>query len=156
MFDSPSNNPNTTAWLVYDPSAPNPEPAILQNFYDWDDTKLVPLENVPVTNYDTIVSLVVDFKSIEGINYATINNNSYSAPNVPAIFTALTTGKDADNPEIYGNTTNTFVLNHLDMVWLVINNDDDGGHPCTSPPPRKGSDTSSPSPRSCLSSSLPQ
>ena len=133
MFDSPSNNPNTTAWLVYNPYAPNPEPAILQEFYDWDDTKLVPLIPVPVTNHDTIVSLDVNFTSIEGINYAIINNNSYSPPNVPAIFTALTSGNDANNSEIYGNTTNTFVLNHLDMVWLVINNDDSGGHPCTFP-----------------------
>ena len=131
MFDSPSNNPNTTAWLVYDPSAPKPDAAILQEFYPWDDTKLVPLDPVPVTNHDTIVTLDVNFTTIEGINYAIVNNNSYSPPNVPAIFTALTTGGDANNPEIYGNTTNTYVLNHLDMVWLVINNEDTGGHPCT-------------------------
>jgi iron transport multicopper oxidase len=134
MFDSPSNNPNTTAWLVYNSSAPKPEAAILQEFYAWDDTKLVPLNPVPVTKYDTIVTLDVNFTSIGGINYAIVNDNSYSPPNVPAIFTALTTGEEANNTEVYGNTTNTFVLNHLDMVWLVINNDDTGGHPCTFPP----------------------
>jgi iron transport multicopper oxidase len=31
MFDSPSANPNATAWLVYNTYAPLPEPAIFQN-----------------------------------------------------------------------------------------------------------------------------
>ena len=130
MFDSPSANPNTTAWLIYNTRAPEPEAALLSDFSDFDDTVLVPLTAVPVTEYDTIVSVLVNFTVIGGINYATMNNNTYVAPNVPAIFTALTTGAEATNPALYGNTTNSFVLNHLDMVWLVINNDDGGSHPC--------------------------
>jgi iron transport multicopper oxidase len=130
MFDSPSANPNTTAWLVYNSSVSNPEPAILSAFFSFDDTELVPLDPVPVTTYDAIVTAEVNFTTINGINFAIVNNNTYVAPNVPAIFTALTTGEDATNPAIYGNTTNSFVLNHLDMIWLVINNDDSGSHPC--------------------------
>jgi iron transport multicopper oxidase len=130
MFDHPCINPNTTAWLVYNPCLPNPEAEILSEFYDFDDTKLVPLQAESVVPYDRLIPLDVNFTQIDGINMAIINNNSYVGPNVPAIFTSLTTGNDADNPDVYGDTTNTFVLNHLDMVWLVINNDDGGGHPC--------------------------
>ena len=133
MFDHDADDPNVTSWLVYDPNAPNPEPAIISQFYDWNDTALVPLTPIPVTNYDSLVSLEVNFTSIDGINYAIVNNNSYLAPNVPAMLTALTTGAEADNPAVYGNTTNSFVLNHLDMVWLTISNFDTGGHPCNSP-----------------------
>jgi iron transport multicopper oxidase len=130
MFDSPSANPNTTAWLVYNTLAPNPEPAILSVFFEFDDTELIPLNPLPVTMYDAIITLDVNFATINGINFAIINDNTYVAPNVPAIFTALTTGQDATTLAVYGNTTNSFVLNHLDMIWLVINNDDDGAHPC--------------------------
>jgi len=133
MFDHDSNAPNTTAWLVYDPKAPNPEAQILQSFYEWDDTKFVPIIPLPAISADHIIVIDVNFTDINGINYAIINNNSYVSPNVPAMFTALTTGNEAKSPEVYGNTTNSFVLKHLDMVWLVINNFDTGGHPCTPP-----------------------
>jgi iron transport multicopper oxidase len=131
MFDSPSANPNTTAWLIYNPTAPKPEAETLLAYYDFDDTNLVPLIPEPVVQFDRLITLDVNFTGINGINYAIINNNTYQAPNVPALFTALTTGAEAVNPAMYGNATNTFVLNHLDMIWLVINNDDTGGHPCT-------------------------
>ena len=154
MFDHECDNPNTTAWLIYNELAPKPEPKLLSKFYSWDDTKLVPLTKIPVTKCDAIVSVDVNFTSIEGINFATINNNTYSSPNVPAIFTAITTGKDANDPASYGSTTNTFVLNHLDMVWFAINNFDDGGHPCI--PPLISRLTHSSSSWSCISSIISQ
>ena len=133
MFDSPSATPNVTSWLIYNPAAPKPEAKLISEFFDFDDTDLVPLKAEPPVHYDTLVTALVDFTSINGINYAIVNNNSYKTPTVPAMFTTLTTGKDADSLSVYGNLTNTFIVNHLDMVWLVINNDDEGGHPCTFP-----------------------
>ena len=130
MFDSPSAHPNVTSWLIYNPSAPKPEAELLSSFYDFDDTDLVPLQAEPPVPYDALVTAVVNFTTIDGINYAIVNNQTYEAPKVPAMFTALTTGQDSTSPWVYGNTTNSFILNHLDMVWLVINNDDGGGHPC--------------------------
>src|SRR5271170_7916470 len=127
MFDTPSNNPNTTGWLIYNASAPKPVAQIIQSFYDWDDTELVPIVPLPAITADTIITAFVNFTDINGINYAIINNNSYKSPNVPAMFTALTTGKFASDVSVYGATTNSFVLNHLDMIWLVINNEDTGG-----------------------------
>jgi len=119
--------------LIYNPSAPKPEAKVLSDFYDFDDTDLVPLQAEPPIPYDNLITAVVDFTSINGINYAIINNQTYQAPTVPAMFTTLTTGKDCNSLSVYGNTTNTFILNHMDMVWLVINNHDEGAHPCISP-----------------------
>lgn len=133
MFDSPSAAPNVTSWLIYNPAGPKPEAKIISEFFDFDDTDLVPLKIEPPVHYDTLVTALIDFTSINGINYAIVNNNTYETPTVPAIFTTLTTGKEADSLSVYGNLTNTFIVNHLDMVWLVINNDDGGGHPCTFP-----------------------
>jgi iron transport multicopper oxidase len=133
MFDSPSDNPNVTSWLIYNPSSPKPEAKLVSQFFDFDDTDLVPLKPEPPVPYDTLVTALVDFTSIDGINYAVVNNQTYQAPKVPAMFTTLTTGKHCNSPSVYGNTTNTFVVNHLDMVWLVINNDDSGSHPCKIP-----------------------
>lgn len=131
MFDHPCVNPNVTGWLRYNPNKPLPEPQLVMAYPDFEDTDLVPLKPMPVVPYDELVTITVNFTDFDSVNYAIVNNNSYSAPNVPAMLTALTTGSDATDPEVYGNTTNSFVLNHLDMVWVVINNDDDGGHPCT-------------------------
>lgn len=154
MFDSPSDNPNVTSWLIYNPSAPKPQAHLVSDFYDFDDTDLVPLKAEPPVPYDNLVTTVVDFTRINGINYAIVNNQTYQAPNVPAMFTTLTTGKDCNSPSVYGNTTNTFILNHMEMVWLVINNHDSGGHPCI--PPSHARSYKSPSSRSFFPSSLSQ
>jgi hypothetical protein len=149
MFDSPSVNPNVTGWLRYNSQANLPEPQLVAAYPEFDDTALEPLQPEPVVPYDTLIPLIVNFTNIDGINYAVVNNNTYSPPTVPAIFTALTTGLNATNPAVYGQLTNSHVLNHLDMVWLVINNDDSGGHPCI--PLLLNADTSS-SPRPLISS----
>lgn len=131
MFDHPATNPNTTGWLVYNKHAPRPPAKLIQQFYDFDDTKLNCIPRIPPSNYNRLVTLAVDFATIDGLNLATINGVSYIAPPVPSLFTALSSGPNARDPSIYGNTTNTFVLDHLDMVWIVINNHDNGTHPCT-------------------------
>jgi iron transport multicopper oxidase len=50
-------------------------------------------------------------------------------PKVPTLFTALTTSKDATNPKVYGETVNPYVLQRGEIVQIVLNNLDDGGHP---------------------------
>jgi iron transport multicopper oxidase len=153
MFDSPSANPNATAWLVYNTYAPLPEPAIFSEFVNFDDTQLIPLEPLPAVMYDRLVTANVNFTDINGINFAIVNGNTYKPANVPTLFTALTTGPQATDPASYGNTTNTFVLEHLDMVWIAINNFDTGDHPCT---PNPGPSHSSSSSRPRVSSSFSQ
>lgn len=65
----------------------------------------------------------------DGSNYAFFNNNTYREPKVPSLYTALTAGELATNPKVYGDYTNSFVLEKDEIVQIVINNLDDGRHP---------------------------
>lgn len=48
---------------------------------------------------------------------------------MPSLFTALASGKDAKNPVVYGVNANAHVVQKGDLVEIVINNFDSGGHP---------------------------
>ncbi len=48
---------------------------------------------------------------------------------VPSLFTAMTVGADAENPKVYGKNGNAFVVKGGQLVEIVINNFDTGGHP---------------------------
>ncbi|CCT72117.1 related to cell surface ferroxidase [Fusarium fujikuroi IMI 58289] len=124
-------NWNVTGWLVYDDEKPLPKPSVVYDFDPYDDMDLVP--------YDEMARLPEPSRSIEldvimdnlrdGANYAFFNNITYRAPKVPTLYTALTSGKQATNPQIYGTYTHSFVLEKDEIVQLVINNRDDGRHP---------------------------
>ena len=48
---------------------------------------------------------------------------------MPTLYTALSVGKAATNPIVYGEATNPQILNYYDTVEVVVNNFDGGGHP---------------------------
>jgi iron transport multicopper oxidase len=49
---------------------------------------------------------------------------------VPTLYTALSAGKKINNdPKIYGEHINPFVVNYGDIVEVVLNNHDNVGHP---------------------------
>jgi iron transport multicopper oxidase len=48
---------------------------------------------------------------------------------VPSLFTAMTVGAAAENPVVYGVNANAFVVKGGQLVEIVINNYDTGGHP---------------------------
>ena len=48
---------------------------------------------------------------------------------MPSLYTALSVGKYATNPIVYGHAANAHVVNYYDVVEVVINNFDGGGHP---------------------------
>lgn len=60
---------------------------------------------------------------------AFFNNITYTAPKVPTLYTALTTGDEATNPAVYGGYTNSFVLEQGQIIQIVVNNLDSGRHP---------------------------
>jgi iron transport multicopper oxidase len=64
-----------------------------------------------------------------------INGVTYNAPLVPAVFSALSLGGNATVEEAYGPLS--FVVDHFDVVDIVIKNGDVGKHPLyvPSPPP---------------------
>ena len=60
---------------------------------------------------------------------AFFNGISYVSPKVPTLYTALSAGDLATNAEIYGSYTQPFILQHNEIVEVVINSADPGKHP---------------------------
>lgn len=58
-----------------------------------------------------------------------LGNGTYITPKVPTLYTALTTGKNASNPAVYGFGINPYVISSGDIVQIVVTNDDDMEHP---------------------------
>ncbi|KAL9074797.1 MAG: hypothetical protein Q9157_004263 [Trypethelium eluteriae] len=133
LFDTvpPTLNPNVTGWLVYNEQAENPTPALLDDFTPFDDFTLVPQDGLPLyDNVDYSITLHLEMNNLgDGANYAFMNDITYVSPKVPTLYSALSTSELATNPTVYGSNTNSFVLNHLDVIEIVLNNDDPGKHP---------------------------
>ncbi|KND86508.1 Iron transport multicopper oxidase FET3 [Tolypocladium ophioglossoides CBS 100239] len=126
---------NNTNWLEYNKNAPHPQAVI--NVTDstgldpYDDLSLVPYDHMPLLpEPDMEINVTVYMKDLmTGYNYAFLNNITYTAPKVPTLYTVMSSGDLADNPEIYGDFTHSVILNHNDVVQLVLNNGDTGSHP---------------------------
>ena len=54
---------------------------------------------------------------------------TYVSQKVPSLYTALSAGSESTNPIIYGEASNAQIVNHNDIVEIVVNNFDTGGHP---------------------------
>ncbi|KAF4982830.1 hypothetical protein FZEAL_1622 [Fusarium zealandicum] len=124
-------NWNVTGWLVYDKAKPLPEPAFVAEFDPYDDMNLVPydeMSRLPEPSKSVELNVVMD-NLRDGANYAFFNNITYRAPKVPTLYTALTSGDKATNPQVYGSYTNSIVLKKDEIVQIVLNNRDDGRHP---------------------------
>ncbi|EEB09470.1 iron transport multicopper oxidase Fio1 [Schizosaccharomyces japonicus yFS275] len=134
LFDViPDNyNPNVTAWLsynndsAYDVAAPVGE-------LDWyDDTLLEPLWESNWGDSSNLLQLDFDFYTLaDGANYAAINGTPFVDPKVPGIMIANSTNFDGYNlkPITYGPYTNAIVLEHLQVIDIIVNNYDTGIHP---------------------------
>ncbi|KAJ3283504.1 ferroxidase fet3 [Blyttiomyces sp. JEL0837] len=145
MFDGlPSGDTNPTALVMYgDNTLPvfesmgAPEDIL-------DETQLAPIEKIAALKptqqvYLGIAALKptqqvylgVSFQIMsDGSNHGTFNNIVYTRPNVPTLFTALTVGDEyVENPAVYGTNTNPYVLGHMNVIEVVIDNFDGGSHP---------------------------
>uniref|UniRef100_A0A060SW95 ARAD1A02948p n=1 Tax=Blastobotrys adeninivorans TaxID=409370 RepID=A0A060SW95_BLAAD len=126
---------NMTNWLEYNSDADHPEADIpWESSVDieyFDDMDLVPYDHKPLyTNVSKRIELEVVMTNLDnGVNYAFFNNITYTAPKVPTLMTALSAGDLATNELVYGEYTHTVVVNHLDVVEIVVNNNDAGFHP---------------------------
>lgn len=126
---------NNTNWLEYDKDAPHPQAnitaSVSTDLQPYDDLSLVPYDHMPLLpEPDMEINVTVYMNDLmTGFNYAFLNNITYTAPKVPSLYTVMSSGDLADNPEIYGEFTHPVVLNHNDVVQLVLNNGDTGSHP---------------------------
>lgn len=128
---------NQTNWLEYNADAPH-ERVILdvessEEIEAFDDFKLIPhdrRELYPEPDQEIVVDVIMN-NLISGKNYAFFNNITYTVPVVPSLYTVFSAESDeqANNPVIYGEYTNSFVLQHMDTIQIVLNNVDPGVHP---------------------------
>ncbi|KAI8881105.1 multicopper oxidase [Backusella circina FSU 941] len=133
MFDTLPDalNPNVTAPIYYNISnnkfAPSQDVGMGSPF---DDFKLTPLNKAMAVEPDHQVNLTIDFQvTTDGMNRGMFNEIPYLSPLVPTTNTMLSMGNDSNNIDVYGPQTMAFILNHLDMVEVVLNNLDANAHP---------------------------
>ena len=115
--------------MVYNKTAALPT----QNYVDsidnfLDDFYLQPYEKEAIYGEpDHVITVDVVMDNLKnGVNYAFFNNITYTAPKVPTLMTVLSSGDQANNSEIYGTNTHTFILEKDEIVELVLNNQDTG------------------------------
>lgn len=130
----------STNWVRYNDYKPLPEvfpigyhhyEKLIESLKPFDDFKLNPFdkeEALPEPDHKVELNFVMDNLG-DGVNYAFFNDISYVAPKVPTLLTVLSSGDLATNEKIYGSNTNSFVLQHNDIIEIVLNNMDDGKHP---------------------------
>ncbi|PFH50518.1 multicopper oxidase [Amanita thiersii Skay4041] len=132
MFDvvPPGLNPNATSSITYSPSAPLTDLGFVNPdaYHDVDDISLVPVEVIPQPRASRTIELNVTFETLtDGTNRAMFNQITYNQPLVPAILSEITLGSNATVAEAYGPLS--YVLDHNEVVDIVIRNADPGKHP---------------------------
>ncbi|KAJ7887177.1 Fet3 protein [Mycena leptocephala] len=130
MFNTIPNTliTNSTASITYNPALPVTNFGTIDAFPDVPDISLAPLKAVPAPSPNHVITLQATFDTMsDGTNRAMFNLITYNMPLVPAVLSELTLGNNATVAGAYGPTS--FVLNHLDVVELVVQNGDAGPHP---------------------------
>lgn len=117
-----------TSSITYSASAELTDLGFVDEYHDVNDTALVPVEPIAQQPATRVIELEVAFETMDdGTNHALFNQVTYNSPLVPAVFSALTLGENATVAAAYG--PQSFVVDHLDVVQIVIKNGDSGKHP---------------------------
>lgn len=117
-----------TSSITYDASAQLTEPSTLDAYHDVPDIELVPLDVEPMLPSTQTITLEVTFDTLDdGTNRAMFNGQTYNMPLVPTAFSQMSLGSNANTTDLYGPYA--FVLNHLEVVDIVLENGDAGKHP---------------------------
>lgn len=130
MFDTVPDtlNPNATSYIEYSSAAETEDLGTVDAYEALNDTLLTPADVVAMPAATRTIELEFEFDTMDdGTNHAVINGVTYNSPNVPAIMSALTLGANASVAEAYG--PQSFVVDHLDVVDIVVKNADTGKHP---------------------------
>jgi iron transport multicopper oxidase len=93
-----------------------------------DDISLVPVQKIAQPRATKTIELEVIFDTMDdGTNHGTFNSVVFNYPKVPTILSELTLGDNATVQQAYG--AQSFVLDQMDVVDLVVKNADAGKHP---------------------------
>lgn len=126
---------NNTNWLEYNADAAHPQAVmtvdVASDLVPYDDMNLVPHDRMELLpDADKTIDLTVIMANLgDGAGYAFFNNISYVKPKVPTLYTVMSSGNLSTNSEIYGEYTHPMVLEHNEIVDIVLNNGDTGSHP---------------------------
>ncbi|SCV02253.1 LAMI_0G17282g1_1 [Lachancea mirantina] len=124
---------NRTTKIEYDSGSNDVSEYFIDSYKDaMNDFYLEPLDKMEILDdYDYQITLDVKMDNLgNGVNYAFFNNITYVAPKIPTLSTVLSAPEDLiSNPWIYGDNINAFVLEHGEVIELVVNNYDDNRHP---------------------------
>lgn len=110
---------------------PEPKEEIDSDELKFDDFMITPLNKIHrYENPNKQVELVIKMENLgDGVNYAFFNNITYTPPKIPTLYTVYSSPKEhIFNSKIYGSNTNAIILEHNDVVEIVLNNDDDNRH----------------------------
>lgn len=119
---------DVTSSITYSSSADVTDSGTVDEYQLVEDISLVPIEQIAAPRPTKTIELVVIFDTMDdGTNRGTFNYTVYNSPQVPAILSALTLGENATVEQAYG--PGSFVIDHMDVVDLVIKNSDAGKHP---------------------------
>ncbi|KAI0403683.1 multicopper oxidase [Xylaria palmicola] len=138
MFDEVPDgyNPNFYGYLVYDSTKPLPAKVPLPENPEYlNDLDLVTspayvADQVAAYNHvDRQIVLNLNFSIINDQTRATLNGVTGIPQLVPSLYTALSAGPNAWNPLVYGVNSIPYVIKHNDIVEVIVNNFDTGGHP---------------------------
>ncbi|KAI9500535.1 Cupredoxin, partial [Coemansia spiralis] len=118
--------------IIYDAKAPF-KPVYQINeaqIVQLDDIYLSSLDGEPVLPVDRSIELVIgDGMFSNGQHLDIMNNITYKEPLVPSLFTALSMGSLAMDPQVYGPQSNAHVLRYNEVIELVIHNPSNLPHP---------------------------
>ncbi|EXJ67555.1 uncharacterized protein A1O5_09568 [Cladophialophora psammophila CBS 110553] len=124
-----SASQNVTGWLVYAPDQPLPQAQLVSNYDPIDDVTLEPYDEMPLLpRPDQSIVLSLGMSHSGGIKWF-FNSTRYAAPEIPSLYTALTSGPFATDRSIYGASTNPFVLQHNAVVEIILYNHHMVRHP---------------------------
>lgn len=117
-----------TSSVTYNTSAPLTNNGTVDEYHDVNDTALVPIVVVaqPVASQSFVLNF--NFETMtDGTNRALINQVTFNYPKVPTVLSELSLGSNATIQQAYGPSS--FVLDHLEVFDIVIQNSDTGKHP---------------------------
>ncbi|KAF4616730.1 hypothetical protein D9613_008665 [Agrocybe pediades] len=130
MFDTvpDSLNPNITSSITYDSKASITDLGFVDAYHDVEDTSLVPIIEIAQPVATKTIELEVTFDTLDdGTNRAMFNQITYNSPLTPAVLSEMTLGPNATVESAYGPLS--FVVDHMDVVDIVVKNGDAGKHP---------------------------
>ncbi|KAH7882384.1 Fet3 ferroxidase [Phlebopus sp. FC_14] len=130
MYDQvpASLNPNITSSVTYTSGQSITDLGPVSTYASLNDSALVPTNAISQPPATRTIELEVAFETMDdGTNHAMFNGVVYNSPLVPAVMSELSLGSNATVQEAYGPYS--IVLDHLEVVDLLVKNNDPGQHP---------------------------